>query len=687
MFVFLGLSVSSYSQQRPPQTDDDSDEIVRISTKLVQLDAVVIDEKQQVVKGLGPADFVVLQDGKPQKITAVTFIDPSDRTRSSTVSGTKVSNGAVQAPAAGVRNQQGRLITFILDDGNCLASFESLGLMRDEIRKFIDRNMMSNDRIAIYRTRRGASLVQTYTSNKDVLRRQLNRIGLMTDGNCGIAFEPTRDRSPSSTPDAGSQIMNSSIDRARDNQVIGSMGVLNFVIDRLAKGGQRSTLFFVSDGIDARFGTEASNVLRNTVDSAARASVVINTVNSRGQTIPGMITAQDNLRPGEAITVMNRRLNEERDLELGVNYLAYATGGRYVRGRSDLADSINKIVDQTSAYYLISYEPLDQTFKGRSFHKIEITTTDPKHIVEHRRGFYGRNDEKSEIVFKNPDSPLYQAIHSPFNMDGVEILFTALALKDDKQSQFIRTILHIKGSDISFKEEANGERRASFDVVAVVLDDKGKLVHEFNRTHSIRIPQRGEAIVSRNGLDYSTDIPIKKAGLYTIRVAIRDGNSRRLGTAGTFIEIPDPKSDKFTITGLLTSELLPDGKIKPFAGRSVDTALSAVFDTSTPSLRRFRPGSRIPYTFEVNSGRTDPSSGRLQVAQEVRLYRNGVLIKTLTDTPFEILPGSNKNRAIVSGSIRLDPEMSNGEYAMQIILSDGQTGKTAAQSIDFEVFD
>ena len=37
--------------------------------ELVRLDVVVTDKQGQLVRGLGQADFVVLEDGKPQRLT------------------------------------------------------------------------------------------------------------------------------------------------------------------------------------------------------------------------------------------------------------------------------------------------------------------------------------------------------------------------------------------------------------------------------------------------------------------------------------------------------------------------------------------------------------------------------------------------------------------------------------------
>src|SRR5437763_13177831 len=59
------------AQTKPPQID--ADDVVRITTNLVQVDAVVTDKDGQLVTDLKPEKVQILEDGKPQKITHFNF--------------------------------------------------------------------------------------------------------------------------------------------------------------------------------------------------------------------------------------------------------------------------------------------------------------------------------------------------------------------------------------------------------------------------------------------------------------------------------------------------------------------------------------------------------------------------------------------------------------------------------------
>src|SRR5262245_59929904 len=67
--LFVSTTQSSV-QQAPP-----SEGVIRINVNLVQVNAVVRDNKGKAVTDLKAEDFEVLQDGKPQVITNFAFID------------------------------------------------------------------------------------------------------------------------------------------------------------------------------------------------------------------------------------------------------------------------------------------------------------------------------------------------------------------------------------------------------------------------------------------------------------------------------------------------------------------------------------------------------------------------------------------------------------------------------------
>src|SRR6267143_7107154 len=75
--LILQLTLSGNAQQRDPQKQpapQSDQDVVRISTNLVQVDPVITDSKGKQVTDLRPEEVQILEDGKPQTITNFSYI-------------------------------------------------------------------------------------------------------------------------------------------------------------------------------------------------------------------------------------------------------------------------------------------------------------------------------------------------------------------------------------------------------------------------------------------------------------------------------------------------------------------------------------------------------------------------------------------------------------------------------------
>lgn len=294
MFVAVSaLTVLSVFAQ-----DAKDNDVVKITTKLVQLDVVVTDKDGNQVPDLTADDFEVLQDSKPQRITAITYVGTAPPTGQPSAVPKKTDKNAIPPPPVKVRpSATSRIITFIVDDGNCGASTLGMLASREGIEKFVREQMLTGDLVAIYRTRAGSSALQQYTSDKAQLLKAAKQIRwLPAFGSCGrdgSFFEAARintidlpGKNLTVESERDKQIRERSEDADRNSQMVGSIGVLRYVIRGLDRVPGRKVVFFLSDGIPlaSRSGEilSAVDVLRDVTDLANRSSVVVNTIDSRG---------------------------------------------------------------------------------------------------------------------------------------------------------------------------------------------------------------------------------------------------------------------------------------------------------------------------------------------------------------------------------------------------------------------
>src|SRR5438067_8316046 len=148
--LLLTSVLSAASGQPPPQSPssapqtiprDEEQEVVRITTNLVQVDVVVTRDGKQVTD-LKPDDFEVFEDGKPQKITHFSYISnipsvPSNPNPTSRPSQDKIAAPVV--PAVVHLQDVRRTVALVVDD--LATSFESIAHLRQQMRKFVDEQL------------------------------------------------------------------------------------------------------------------------------------------------------------------------------------------------------------------------------------------------------------------------------------------------------------------------------------------------------------------------------------------------------------------------------------------------------------------------------------------------------------------------------------------------------------------
>ena len=704
-------TISIFAQQSAPTPPADEDDVVRITTKLVQLDAIITDENGNHVTNLTADDFEILQDGKPQKITNLTYVQTvAPDTMPSVTKTQKTGKNTIQPPPmrAGVP-ENGRLLTFIVD--NCTSSWTSMSAIREGLVKFIETQMLPTDAVAIYQTRGGASLLQQFTSDKAQLLNMVRRqIKWFPGGGCSNnidLFEAARADVTIKSRGAGEKAFESPESRARreaaedaqrDAQTVGVIGVMRYVVRGLERIKGRKVVFLLSDGIPLRTrdrggkSLRARDVLGDLTDLANRASVVFNTIEAFGVDSPDLIGAGDDVLPdapnAALLSATDRLAAERRDQvirgEEGMRFLANETGGRFYKNNNYLDVPVRRALNIEKGYYLLAYEPEEETFKGKNFNKIEIRVRRPELKIASRSGFIGRTDEETKPKSLPGSTGLYEAIVAPLPETGLNLQLTAFFTNTDG-GNFVRSMLHLDGSDITFVDQPNGEKKAVFDIVAVTLNERNDVIDDFNRTHSVTVPASSIPTIKQNGLIYSVDVPVKKDGTYYYRVAVRDANSRMLGTASQVIEVPNLKKDRIFLSGLMLSQIDINGKFTVPSIINASKPISAAKTPAVPAIRQFRRGMFLAYSYTIYKPTLDKATGKPNLTVQVNLYRDGKVVTEGKNEAAQLESQTDWSRVNDYGYLRLNPNMEPGDYILQVIVRDTLKNQAASQWIDFQV--
>jgi len=706
-------------QPKSPQSEPQQpvrpseEETVRITTNLVQVDAVVTDKNGNPVTDLKPEELEIREDDKPQKITNLSYIalDSSGSSRPAEPA-KPIDKNAPPPPPIRLRPEQvHRTMALVVDDLGL--SFESAHFVRQALKKFLDQQMQPDDLVAIIRTGGGIGALQQFTSDKRQLYAAVEKVKWNPTGRGGVAaFAPIgNDPTNSATARVNAD---DSVDAPRGGTVeefredlfaVGTLGALNYIVRGLRQLPGRKSIVLISDGFkifnrsDAANSTRILDALRHLTDLANRASVVIYTMDARGLATLAFSAADSTA--GMTIQQVEQSLSARRadffESQNGLNYLALQTGGFAIRNTNDLSGGIKRVIEDQRGYYLIGYRPDESTFDTvsgrRKFHKLSLKVTRPgKFNVRMRNGFYGITDEEVKPTQLTSSQQMISALTSPFGSAGVHLRLTSLFANDVKLGSMMRSILHIKGRDLTFTDESDGWHKAAFDILAITFGDNGMVVDQIGRTHTVRVKGKVYERVLADGLTYNITVPVKKAGAYQLRTALRDVPSERVGSASQFIEVPDIKKNRLTLSGILVRGISPQPLQKAFSDAGSPSETDDTIDESdpnaSPAVRQFKSGLVMLYGFGIYNARIDNATGKPQVQTQMKLFRDGREVFTGKEVAFDAGSQSDLNRLTATGAIQLGSQMQPGEYVLQVIVTDllrKDKYRVTSQWTDFEV--
>ncbi len=714
-------------QQTPtpsPQADAE-DEVVRITSNLVQFDAVVVDKQGRPVTDLSPEDFEVTLGGERQEITNFSYVsnvaDPSAAERPAEAS-KPAGRDAPPVPPARLRpGQVRRTIALVVDDLG--ASFESTAFIRRALKKYVDEQMQPNDLVAIIRTSAGMGALQQFTSDRRQLHAAIERVRWYPMGRSGVGiFQPLEGKLSGDVPrpsggregedEEETEKRGGGVDEFREEVfAVGTLGALNFIVKGMKELPGRKSIVMFSEGFsiyrreDMAHSTRILEGMRRLADLANRASVRIYTIDARGLPWFGLSAADNTsgMSSREIETAMSDRSTKFLETQDALRYLAQETGGFLVRNNNDLSNGVARVLEDQRGFYLIGFRPDEETFdpvKGRRrFNRVEVKVKRAGLRVRTRGGFYGfTEDEAARPLRRTRGEQLIGALTSPFASGDVRLRLTSLFGGDAQQGTFVASLMHIDMSKVKFAEEADGWHKADLDIIAITFGENGNVVDEVNRTETVRA--RGDSLraVVEGGLVYTMRVPVKKPGAYQLRVAVRDAATESLGSASQFIEVPDLKKKRLALSGIILEG-------SPVAQANAPAAASSTTPPqqqgtpgegqgrgpdpmSSSAVRRFRQGTLADYLVNIYNARLDRATARPQLRVQMRLFREGQPAFTGQVKSFD--PGSqNGANYFTTGSrLRLGSDLVPGEYVLQLIVTDELVkGRhaTASQWIDFEI--
>lgn len=670
----------------PKKPADDQDDVVKITTNLVQVDAVVTKDGKHVTD-LTADDFEIYEDGKKKPITSFAYI--SNVRTTTAPSSVKPEKKTDVVPFTPINpNDPHRTIAIVVDDFGLSA--ESMGRIRGQLRKFIAEQAQPNDLIAIIRTGGEVGALQQFTNDKRILGRAVDMLRWNPCSRAGIHVIPSVGGG-SSIPYCGYRTYNQ------------TLKALRFIIDSMGQLPGRKSMVLLSDSLPRESQDELTRVqdmlksegiveegpspfgdtinyqgfLQNIVEKAIRASVVIYSVDTQG--LPTVdLTAADVIHGNyrqfdqQVAAIRSSRMSVLTSRREGGNLMAKETGGFQVRNSNSL--ELNRIVEDQSGYYLIGYRPSEETF-DRRFHKIRARVKRGGMNLRTRFGFFGVTEEEAKRVQPTPREVTNLALASPFRAQDIEVDMTSFFADEPQAGSMVRSFIYIDVNGLDF-DLIDGEHQSSIEIHGVIFGDNGSIVEQLKTGGKINLTDSELAYAKANGFGMGINMPVKKQGSYQVRLVIRDRKSARIGSAAQFVQVPNLKDKKLAVSGIVLATL--------DQASSQRTAEQTILN---PGSRRFATQTPLYFAYRLYNATLAGGSQLRNVVAQAKIFRDGKDVYTGDEVPVDAGSQKDLNRLYLDGSVKLGAELEPGNYYLQIVITDKGMKKEnqVVQWADFEI--
>jgi VWFA-related protein len=397
--LLLSASALAQQQTRPPAAEQE-DDVVRITTELVQTDVAVFDKRGRFIDDLRPEQFELQVNGKTQVITFFERVRAGTRSEEAQLAAAAsrgLNTGKTVEPNRAVSaDPVGRVIFFFVDDLHL--SPASIGRARTALQSYVDTAMNPNDQVAIVSASGQIGFLQQLTDNRVVLRAAINRLGYKRNGEVYTGKTQISEYAASQVLDSGNRELYAYLlestkleqqmgpgsrhgdhtlaasysaaphlrNRLRQVRTLGRMATDNtlealhgLMLSASALPG-RKLVFFLSDGflLNERH-AGAHKGLRGVAETAAQAGVVVYTMNLQ----------ETNFGPGSSVDASTNEYIDHSARRAGTAFgevsanreplqlIADQTGGRAIFNADSIEEEVQQALRETADYYLLAWRP------------------------------------------------------------------------------------------------------------------------------------------------------------------------------------------------------------------------------------------------------------------------------------------------------------------------------------------
>lgn len=493
----------------------------RVETRLVEVPVVVRNKKTgRAVGELKAGDFVLLENGKPQKIEFFSVYQTTDIDQASpeTVAGPEA------APLAFSNRRDGAgevmpVVAVVIDGYN--ARFEDQYYAAQAAAKVIE----ARERRALWSVyflgKHGIRVLHDYSTNTESVVDRLRRLKAAGDAAEGLGAE-AGDWRPYGVMSDLERKAGEGVRKAEEElRIITTLASLREIGRHLYALPGRKSLIWMTAGLSlARTVKKMPHLWQLTLDTLNDANVAVYSIDSEGVRTPRGYRAE--IPASRGISKKSALSSPMEDTHILAS-LSDATGGRWFMNSNDLAKGVDESLTDSQVVYRLAYRASREKW-DRATVALQVKVPGRKDLdIRHRLSYIARPSEP--LAEKARDRLLADAITSP--LEAVEIGVTArLASVAGSAESLLK--LTLDAGSVTLKE-SGGRYKGRFDVRCVQATAESKVIDDFTDEVTLDLAPADAERTDEEGFHYQRQFRIG-ADAHVLKIAFCDHVTGRLGS-------------------------------------------------------------------------------------------------------------------------------------------------------------
>jgi VWFA-related protein len=614
----------------------------RTGVDLIQVDVSVLDPDRRPVRGLGAADFTLLEDGHPRPIVSFTAVDVP-----APVAPPAAWMADVAPDVATNTHPGGRIVVIAIDDGSLTTNGALWGIQKTRAAARAAVSELGPDDLAAVVFTENARTAQNFTTDRGRLLAAIEQSSLF--------------------PAAASPDSRDPFENMRGSCTCGLCSIETLA--RIAEGlrsvqQQRKAILYISPGV------RVDTTMGEFVQLPASFSTYHDACEARKH--DGML---DVLRQAQRANVTISAIDPNGlDAGSGHSYpeflrtIAENTGGRAVVNDNEPERHVPALLLESSSYYLLGFETAARTAEG-GFHRIQVRVNGRDVQVRARSGYYDPTaKERKAAAGKTAATGILDAtIGGQLPISDLPMQVTVAPFLDSNRKAALAIALSVAHASQPESTARDGKAPATIEVLASVFDSQG------NSFGSRRLTVRPALRPLGGGELHYEVLPRLQVppGRYEVRLGVRTAEGRG-GSVYTFVDVPAFAREPLSMSGLVLA-------VTPSVGAAPADAYADLLPIVPTARREFARADRVTAFLRVYQGGSRPL---VPVAMTTRLVnsrdeRLGETVRTLDAAAFA------RARSFDDTFDLPVRDLAPGEYLLTVDVA--AAGTTARRQLRFRV--